>query len=173
MQDLPPLGIIDIVALVVILLGTLRGLRCGLSGEIARLVSVLTGIVLGLCFYERIAAWTIENTRLTGGPALMLASAFTVAAAMLVMVLLGTAVTRVIRFIVRRDFDRWAGAVAGFLGTTIFVLIVFLIMHMLPQESYLHRKFSADSAIGTLIASYIPEVEDEPDPDVDTYRGTE
>jgi uncharacterized membrane protein required for colicin V production len=173
MQDLPPLSIVDIVALVAVLLGTLRGIRRGLSGEIAGLVSVVAGIILGLYFYQTVAEWTIEHTRVTGRPALVLAFVFTVATAMLAMVILRMGITNVIRLVVREDFDRWGGAVAGFLSTTIFVLMVFLIIHMLPEGTYLHRTFGADSAIGTLIAPYIPEVEDESDQDIDTILGTE
>lgn len=161
MHDLPPLGFIDILALIVLLLGTLRGLRCGLSGEIARLVSALTAIFLGLYFYEAVAFWTSEHTRLNGRPAHVLAFAFTVVAVLLAMVLLRMALANVIRLVVREDFDRSAGAVAGLLSSTAFVFIVFLIMQMLPEEAYLHRKFKADSVIGTLIAPYIPAVEEQ------------
>jgi len=170
MQDLPPLSLVDILAMAIILLGIFRGVRIGLSGEIARLVALLAGLALGLYAYEPIAAWTVAQTGLTGLTAAIPAFALTAALAVLAMALLRAVLAGVIRFVVRDDFDRAGGGVAGFITSALFVLLVFLAMQMLPGNTRLYHAFADRSVIGTMIAPRVPDVDlerqtDEAEPD--------
>ena len=50
----PPPSLVDLVALAVVAIGGIVGLIRGLSGELARLISTVVALLLGLRFYRPI-----------------------------------------------------------------------------------------------------------------------
>lgn len=154
MTDLPPFSIVDILAILLIALGTLHGYLRGLSGELAQFLSVIAAFVFGLWFHHPLALWMLENTRLSERPSQTLAFLATVLAAMIVMLCLRFVVKRVMRVIVEERFDKIGGCISGFIRSSVIVIILFVVLNMWPHE-YLNRKFGDESFIGSFIRAHI------------------
>lgn len=146
------MSVVDIVACVLIALGTLQGLLRGLSGELAELLSLVAAFVFGLWFHQPLAAWMQDNTRLSDRPAQTLAFAMTVLTALIVMLCLRFVVRRVMKVVIEARFDRVGGAVSGFARTSVIVLILFVLFNIWPH-AYLNRVFGDESLIGAWVRS--------------------
>lgn len=149
-------NVFDIAALVIIAFGTIQGLRRGLSGELARLVSVVVALVLSLYFYHPFGVWCTEHTRLTVQAAHVLAFVTMVAGAMAATVLLRFLLKKIMKIVIEKKVDKAGGCVAGFISTSVFVLIIFLMMNMLPDDHYLNQKFGEESVIGSIVVHCMP-----------------
>lgn len=150
-------NLIDIVALVVVVLGAFQGWLRGLSGELARLISVVVAFVLGIYFYRPFGAWFLENTRLSIQAADTLAFVVTVLAAAVVMVLLRVVLKRIMKVVIEEKFDKACGVAAGLLRAWVLVAVVFLAMNLWPN-TYLNRKFGEESIIGRQVLRLVPEL---------------
>jgi uncharacterized membrane protein required for colicin V production len=80
MEQVQLFNIVDIIALIIIALGSIRGLIRGLSSEIACFISTITALFMGLHFFRPFGSWLLENTRLTKWSAHAVAFAVTVIA---------------------------------------------------------------------------------------------
>ena len=156
-ESLPALSLIDCVALALLAAGTVRGMLRGLSGELARLLSVVTALVAALWLYAPAGAWLAGNTRLQGRLALAAAFSVTLIAAVVAMVVVRFLLKRVMKVVIEERFDRRLGLAAGFGNTLMVIAIVFLLVNMWPHD-YLNRKFGEESLIGTLVLRALPGV---------------
>jgi membrane protein required for colicin V production len=160
MEHLPSFSVVDIIALIVLLLGAIQGFRRGLSGQLARLISVVVALVLGLCFYAPFGAWCAEHTRLTEEPARVLAFVATVLAAIVVMIVLRLVLGTIMKVVIEKKAEKIGGCSAGLITAGISVFIVFVMMNMLPEDYYLKRKFGEESVLGTIVVRSLPMFKD-------------
>lgn len=152
-----PPNILDLVAVVLLALGTLRGALRGLSGELARLVALVAAFAFGLAAYDPVAAWFLAHTRLEGRLATVVAFVGTLLGAVIALLLIRKVLKALMRVVIEEKFDKAAGAVAGFIGTSIVIVIVFVVLNMWPND-FLNRKFGEESVIGRVILRSMPEL---------------
>ena len=160
MQEFNLPGIIDIIAIVVVLAGALRGYFRGLSGELARLVSMILSMALGIVISRPMGAWFCAHTRLSEPQARVFAFLSIVVVVLLTMVVVRVVLKHIMQVIFNKKVDRIGGVIAGTSGAVLFVLMVFLMMIIWPNE-YLNRKFGEESITGRMMISLMPDLEDE------------
>jgi len=157
MNELSAFSPVDIVALLMVAAGGIQGYFRGLSGEIARLVGTVLAFFTGIWLRQPVGLWITEHTRLQDRAADATAFITTVFLALLIMVVLRMIVKKVVKVVFAESVDKLAGVFAGMLRMTLFVLIIFLCMNMVPHE-YLNRVFGEDSTIGSVVVKYVPMV---------------
>lgn len=157
MDGLPPPNALDAAAMVVVALGTVRGYFRRLSGEMASLLSMIVALLVGLRCYHPFGAWLLDHSRLAPQPARAVAFAGVALGCAVVMLALRIALKRVIRLAIEERADRIGGLVAGFVRSSVLVLIVFVVMNMWPQD-YLNRVFGRESLLGTVLLRAAPGI---------------
>ena len=157
MNELTVFSPVDIIALLMVAAGGVQGYFRGLSGEIARLVGTVLAFIAGIWLRQPVGLWIAEHTRLQDRAADATAFITTVILALMIMVVLRMIVKKVVKIVFAESFDKLAGVFAGMLRMTLFVLIIFLCMNMVPHE-YLNRVFGEDSTIGRVVVKYVPMV---------------
>lgn len=158
-MDSLPINAIDIGALLIICLSTLRGFHRGLSGELAQLVSVTAALILGLYSFQPFGAWILANTHLSSRSAHALAFGATVAAVILAMVLLGFVFRSIMKIVFEEKVDKPGGGLAGFISGVLVVVILFMILTLFPHD-YLNRQFGEGSIIGRVVVKWTPAIHD-------------
>lgn len=163
MENLPQFNLVDVLALIYVVLGALRGLSRGLSGELARLLSVVVAVAVGLYFYEPVGRYLLEHTRLAeGGETTAYAASFGV------LLVGGWLAMRVLRFLLRSlmefsfrgRLEKVGGAVAGFLRCSVEAAAVILLLGLVPHET-MRRLFVDESLLGRPLARYVLPAYDE------------
>jgi len=151
----PPPSLVDLVALAVVAIGGIVGLIRGLSGELARLISTVVALLLGLRFYRPIGEWAVEHTRLTGRAALAMGFIITILAVVVVTLFIRYATKRVLKIVVEDGAERIGGLVAGVLSASLSVFICFVMLNLMPNP-YVNQKFGEDSIVGTAVLASMP-----------------
>jgi uncharacterized membrane protein required for colicin V production len=146
---------LDIIALIVVALGTFQGFRRGLSGELAGLVSVVVAFLTGISLYGSFGTWLADNTRLNEDPAQAVAFVSTVLIAGIVLVLLRLVLRLVMKVVVEKKVDKVGGCIAGFVRSLVLVFTVFLMMNLWPHD-YLNRHFGEKSLVGKVVVRCTP-----------------
>ena len=159
MGNLPSPNVVDIAALVVCVIGIIQGLRRGLSGEIARLIGVVVAFILGVFFYRPFGSWLVDRVRISE-LAFAVAFILTVMGAAVVMLLVRLVLKRIMVVVFEPHAEKIGGAIAGFLRMSFFVLIIFVMMNMWPND-YLNKIFGEDSVIGSQVVKIVPTIEEE------------
>jgi len=162
MDSLPPISIVDILALIAVALGTLQGWHRGLSGELARLAGIVAALILGLYLFHPFGDWILKHTLLGLRAANTLAFLTTAIAATVVMVVLRFLLKRLMKIVIEERADKVGGLFAGLVRCSAFVFIVFLIMNLWPHD-YLNRKFGEESLIGAAIIRFVPSLREHKD----------
>ncbi len=170
MDILPPLNVIDIVALAFIAVCALHGLYRKLSGEIAHVLAALAAFILGIFLYRPFGNWRLGNTRLDERGAHAVAFLLTVLVAIVCMVALRFVVKRAMTVVFEPATDRIGGLFAGALRGAVIMAIVFVVMNVWPHD-YLNRKFGHESLVGTLVLRLLPEARERMQTQVDKLRG--
>ena len=152
--DFSQLNLIDIAAGIYLLFGVFRGFKRGLSGELARLVSIAVILIAGWQLYEPLGQKIGEITRLTDNESRLAGFVLSLVAAGLVMVLLRWVLKNMMEFAFKGNIERIGGMIAGFLRTLAIVTAIVVAASLSPS-AYLAQKFSEDSRIGSLITRYV------------------
>ena len=151
---------VDLAALLVLLWGMLRGLRRGLSGELAQLAGVVVAFLFGLRVYAPFADWLLTYTRLTGRSVQAAAFLATVVAALIVLIVLHALLRGLVRLVVEERIDRPLGLAAGAVRSAVLIAIIFVIINLWPSE-YLNRTFGEESVVGNLLLRCMPALREE------------
>ena len=157
MENLPPFGLPDILAIAAVVFGVIQGIRRGLSGEVAGLVAVTAALVAGLVLYKQAGGWLMENTRLSETGSRAVAFLVTVLCSGAVMLALALLLRFLLRFAVDKHVDRAWGAVIGMVRSIIGILIFFIAVNLWPHP-YLNRVFGEESLIGGFVVRFLPEL---------------
>jgi uncharacterized membrane protein required for colicin V production len=146
----PHVNLADLAALVFVLASIAMGFRRGLSGQVAMLLAVLLVVVgtyftypLCLALLTRFTAVPTESVHVA---ALTVALLIPLGIVLVIRNLLGN----VLKITFVAWLDRIGGAVAGAISSTLFVLLVFVVMNVLPTP-YRFAAFGSPSWIGRLV----------------------
>ena len=157
-----PVSVVDMIAVLVICLSTLRGFFRGLSGELAQLISLVLALVVGVYSYRPFGIWILSNTHLSHRAAHTVAFVVTVTTVILAAVLLGFVFRRIMKIVFDPKIDKPGGGLAGFVSGTLAVLLVLMILNLWPH-AYLNRKCGEESVIGRLVVKFMPAVREKVD----------
>lgn len=146
---------VDVVALAVLAWGTVMGFRRGLSVELARVISVVVALILGLYSIGRVSDYLVVHTRLTENTARVISFVCTVLGAFFAMKLLRWALAKIVKIAFTDTIDRWGGLLAGFVKSAGLVIIVLIVMNIVPNR-YLNEQFGEKSVIGRGLRHYMP-----------------
>ncbi len=160
MENFPVPNVVDIAAFTVIALGSLLGIKRGLSGELARLLSIVTAFIFGIRFCNPFGAWLTERSRLDARSTYAFAFVATVVFSFALMLVLRFVLKRVMKVVVAEKFDKMAGLVAGFISSVFLVAIVLLGINLWPHD-YLNRVFGSESILGRAVVRAMPAVREE------------
>ena len=152
--DFSQLNLIDLIAGIYLIFSIFRGFKRGLSGELARLVSIAVILISGWQFYEPLGQKIGEVTRLTDSESRLTGFILTLVAAGLVMVLLRWILKNMMEFTFKGNIERIGGMIAGFLRSLAIVTAIVMAASLSPS-AYLAQTFSEDSRIGSLITQYV------------------
>jgi membrane protein required for colicin V production len=155
MENLPPVSLVDVIAFAAVALGAVRGYFRGLSGELARVISLVAALVLGLRFYRPLAEWVMAYTRIAEENAPIAAFIITVLTAVVCLFFLRYLLKRIIKVAIEEGADKIGGVIAGLIRSVVMVLIVFLALNLWPDER-LNRAFGEESLIGRLVLKAAP-----------------
>jgi membrane protein required for colicin V production len=156
-MNFPPPSLVDIIALAVVAVGGLMGLLRGLSGELARLISTIAALLIGLRYYRPIGEWAVDNTRLMGEGALAMGFVVIIFGVIVVMFLFRFILKRMLQIVIEGGVERIGGLVAGVITASVSVFIFFVILNLMPN-TYLNRKFGHESIVGTLVLNAMPHL---------------
>jgi uncharacterized membrane protein required for colicin V production len=153
-------NVIDIVIFLYLLFGIVRGVKRGLSGEIARLAGIVVAVWAGWRFYEPLGERIFLTTRLGEQSSYALAFFLALILAFVLMVVLRILLRHVMEFTFKGKLERIGGAVAGLLRSTAVVLAVVIFMSLVPHD-YLHALFVEESLVGRTLYVYLPTIYDD------------
>lgn len=159
LQDITFATVIDTTAVILVVLGALRGVRRGLAGELARVICLALMLGGGLLVARQAAPWMAEHSRLEMDAAralvLLLALVLLWTGLLLIRMLLG----KVMQMIFEPVFNRVGGFLAGALRAAIVVVTVMLAVYAWPH-AYLRQTLGEDSMIGRHVIAWIPFFEE-------------
>jgi len=158
MEGFPVPNAIDVVALILILVGTLIGWRRGLSGELAHVISIIVAFILSISLHYPIGMWLGEHTRLSDDAGRTLAFVLTITFSMLAMAMVRFLIKNILKVVIEKEADKLGGLIAGFVRSAVMIIMLFLIMNMWPHE-YLNRKFGEESLIGSVVIRCMPSLQ--------------
>lgn len=123
---------VDAVALVIVLIGTVIGLRRGLTGQIALLLGALT---LGACIVKGFTPchdWLIRRFAMGDDQATALALAVVVAIPVAIVWQFSFLANRLKQIPLLAWLDHVGGAVAGGISAAAFVVLAVVVLNVLP-----------------------------------------
>lgn len=131
-MDTQSISVVDIVAVLIIIIGTLLGLRRGLTGQIPFLLGT-TALVLALTKgFVPLQSWLGERFGLADLHAILLALALIVALPFVLVWIYRRLPVAVTKVTFMSWADRLGGALAGLIGATAFVVLAFMLLHLIP-----------------------------------------
>lgn len=144
---------VDILFVVFVLIFAVSGIRHGLSGELAHVVTLLA-LLAGFCFfYPQIMRFAGEAWPTLPETALQIAVPMAlVVAAILLFVLVRILFKQLLKKTLDGTGDKIAGGVAGALRGALFGLAVLAGLSLIPNDS-LYRMLSESSSIGSWVCS--------------------
>lgn len=142
-------NMVDVVAAILLVIGVWRGFRRGLSGELAKLISLVVMMVAGWQFYQPLSE-RLGGTRLSSEGAQLAAFLGTVIAAGLAMWLLWLVLRHLMEFKFKTPLEQIGGMAAGATRTLILFSIIVVCMALTPIP-YFRRVFGEESLLGSVI----------------------
>lgn len=148
---------VDIVALVILLFGVWRGFRRGLSGELARLISLAVVMIVGWQAYEPLGERLAEFTRLDPEQSRLAAFLCTVLAAGICMLALRLVLRQIMEFTFKKPLEKIGGMAAGFLRSSILIVLI-VVAAVLTPIPYFQRVFAEESWVGSAVVLHVVPV---------------
>jgi uncharacterized membrane protein required for colicin V production len=150
MDNLSHFNIVDIAALILVLLGLIRGFVKGLSGELAGLLSAAAAFTGAWYFYTPLGNFLADKTRLSEPATVAVAFVLALIGAYLAMRILRLVLRSLMEFSFKGKLEKIGGMLAGGIRMTVVVTALVLLMALWPHE-YLHRLFVEKSAFGGFV----------------------
>ena len=150
---------VDLAALMLVLLGTLQGLRRGLSGELASVFSVVVAFFAGWKFYAPVGRFIAERTNMSDPLSNAFAFALCLVAGLLVMYSIGLLLQMLFVFTFRGKIERIGGALCGTIRLLLITCAGIFLMGLLPSR-FLQRHFAEESATGRLLFDHLAPVKE-------------
>ncbi len=143
-------NIVDILVVILILFGLIRGYMKGLSGELAGLFSAAVAVVGGWYGYRPLGNYLAENTRLSDSAANAAAFTLALAGAYLLMRILRLVLRSLMEFSFKGKIEKIGGLLAGGIRMTVVAGALTLLMALLPHED-IHRLVAEESVFGSSV----------------------
>ncbi len=156
-SELPSYNLLDVVALLVVLYCTFVGWRRGLSGELARLTTLLLALLLATRLRTPLADLIRDGSRLEAPAAGALAFILIAIIVLIALSLICRLLRRVMQVTFTPGLERGGGLAAGCLRGVALVLTVFFALNLWPHD-YLNRVFGQESLIGRVVQRILPPV---------------
>ena len=150
MEQSPHFNIVDIVIMVLLLLGLIRGAWKGLSGELSDLISIAAAVFAGCFFYEPLGSYFLMNTRLHETASYLAAFFAALVGAYLLMRVLRLVLRHLMEFSFKGRIERIGGALAGLIHAGVVTTALVLVVGLLPDPT-VHRRFVEESVFGNVI----------------------
>lgn len=151
---------VDVIWAVWLLVGLLQGLRRGLSGELARVISAGLALWAAWRFYEPLATRLDAHTDLSPLATAGLAFVGLTVAGLLVMHLIRLLLHHVLQFTFRGKIERLGGMLAGGLRAGLFAAALIFALGFVAQED-VRRHVVTESFIGTHLQRWASPVWEE------------
>jgi len=162
MEETRLFNLVDLVIALGILLGMIQGVRRGLSGEIARLFSLLLSLVIWLNLLQPFSEWLVDSNTLEYKACIVGAVLLTAMTSLLAGVLASILLKRLITSIFSKTFDKVTGAFAGAVRAAAIAAILLVIVHLLPNWP-LKACVTEESMTGRTIGVYVPTLQEKAD----------
>lgn len=134
MDTLSGFNYADIAAALLILVWTIFGLKKGMSGQIAFFLAGIT-VLLSLYFgYVPMRDWLVQKYSMTADLARITAIMGLVVCPLLAILLIHAIASQVVKLTFTAWVDRLSGAIAAFFTACAFVLLVFVLLNVLPEN---------------------------------------
>lgn len=144
-------NIVDIIVVIILLLGTVRGLLKGLSGMLADVISVLAALAAGWYGFRPVGDYIVGHTRLTEQGAYIAAFALVLIGAYLLMRALRLVLRSLLEFSFKGRIERVGGALAGLIHSGVLVAVLLLFLSLWPHEA-VHQVVAEESVAGRFAA---------------------
>ena len=146
-------NLVDLLAVIYLIFGMIRGFMRGLSGELARVISMVAVFVLGWQFYELAGQKVMEvATRLDEQTAQLVGFLLILVGAGIGTVLIRWILRNLMEFTFKEPLEKVGGVVAGLVRSGAWVALI-LIAGILSPSAYLNRTFGEESRLGSLTST--------------------
>jgi uncharacterized membrane protein required for colicin V production len=125
---------VDMIAVAVVLFWTLLGLKQGLSGQIVVFLSGLTVTACAILGYDPCKAWLIQHYQMPFELARLIALASVIVIPLLIILAVHSVAGHIVKVTFTTWVDRLGGALAGFISSSAFVVLVFVFLNVIPWE---------------------------------------
>lgn len=153
--EMPKVNLVDAVSAGLLLLAMVQGVIRGLARELGRLITVAVSLTLGLLYHARAAAFLQARSSLPESKVESIAFAAIVAGSMLAIFVGRLLVAKVVTMKLDIKGNKPGGLLAGFLSAAGVLYAVFFTVSLWPGET-VHRKFCADSLLGSALVRIMP-----------------
>ena len=157
MNELPQFNIFDIIGLLYFLFGLYQGLRRGLSGELASVLSTALAFVGGWKLYQPLGDYLLKISKLTPPSAHALAFAILIIGGYIVLKIIRLLLRHLMEFSFKGKLERLGGALAGLIRVAV-VASAFVLIVGLGPGAYLRNLVIEHSVFGSRIFSYLGPV---------------
>ena len=164
---LPDFNVVDYIALGIILIWTIAGLRKGLTGQIAFLLTGVLVLSAAVHGFVPCRDWLIVQFSLPLELARIMAIGIVVFVPVIVVLLIYRMMDYVLKVTFTKWLDRLGGALFGMASAVAFVVLAFILLNLLPpdlrppgigKESWFGRRLAGgEGEIAAKIKSRIKE----------------
>jgi len=145
----------DIALIALAVVGGLRGLQLGLSGQIARLIGLGMTILVALLLRERATLWLAMHTRIPPEATPGVALGGLLAGGLLLTAVIRRLLRPLITVTVTPAIERGGGFIGGVLRTALVLVLLVLALHFIPSPDVRWHTLER-SVLGRWIALQVP-----------------
>ena len=157
MNELPQFNIFDIIVLLYLLSGLYQGLRRGLSGELASVLSTGLAFVGGWKLYQPLGDHLLKVSKLSSPTAHALAFVILIVGGYIVLKIIRLLLRHLMEFSFKGKLERLGGALAGLIRVTV-VAAAFVLMVGLGPGAFLRSLVIEKSVFGSQVFSRLGPV---------------
>lgn len=158
MPSLPPLSIVDVVALGIILLSAICGIFRKLSREIFTLVAIVFSFIIALLTHRPIGEKLVGISRLDIRSAQAIAFAMLAVVTVCILIVVKLVLQKVFTLTVESKVERIGGFLVGLISSALTVCMIFYLLILFPHK-YVNSKIGAESVIGKTIKKCFPSLQ--------------
>lgn len=142
---------VDAIVLVLLLIGAFRGLRRGLSGELASIISIVLAVLAGVFAYGPLGERIHATGRFDESRSMIMAFFLALAAVMLALFVLRITLRSVMSFTFKGALERIGGALTGAARSLVIVAALIFLIGLWPNDDALYRVVIDESFTGQVL----------------------
>lgn len=154
------MNLVDIILIVPLAYGLIKGLYKGLINELASLIALLAGVAIAYTFYPSFGAKLQENFLSSVSPTELNIISFSLIflLAALTVFLIGKMVTKLLSALALGLFNRFLGGVFGFLKVLLILLMITALINPIIQKQSFYEDSLLQQSIVYQKLSYFEHV---------------